>query len=57
MKKYIFVYVFYPSLSLHTSLLSLLIYINMKMHNIILGFRISNNELLGIVWEHRGEKK
>jgi hypothetical protein len=24
----------------------------MKMHNIILGFRINNNELLGIVWEH-----
>jgi hypothetical protein len=48
---------FYPSLSLHTSLLSLPIYINMKMHTIILGFRINNNELLGILWEHRGEKK
>jgi len=28
----------------------------MKMHNIILGFRINNNELLGILWEHRGGK-
>jgi hypothetical protein len=47
----------YPSLFLPTSLLSLTIYINMRMHNTILGFRINNNELLGIVWEHMREKK
>jgi hypothetical protein len=58
----------YPSPSLPNSLLSLPIYINMKMHNIIFGFRINTMncwELYGNImgeknkgdgrWEGRGE--